>query len=366
MSTRQQTKNTGAQQPQASNLKSLFRTLFITAVCIYIAIPLILLVFPKIVEQVVFLNLLCLPLSYERLNEPLARYNLSHCGHFNLKSGNNVYGAWHLVPTAHENLYAEFDFVTEKRVKDNLLSAKNVILYLHGNGLHRGIRHRINMYKRLQNEMPDHHIITFDYRGFGDTEGWPSEKILTEDAMILFNWVKDHVSTKTKITMWGHSLGSSISTIATAKMIDLCKENQQTCRKPDYLILEGTFTNLRIAASESPLAVLLFPRQLFTYVLDNVLERLDLHLNTELHFKKIDIPVLILHADDDDIISVHHGRDMFAMCEKLDHQNPITFVRLLSHHRCSHNHVSKSGIFIKMLQKFYNDKSENLCKEYHV
>ena len=37
----------------------------------------------------------------------------------------------------------------------------------------------------------DAHVITFDYRGFGDSTGWPmSEEDTTTDAYAVLNWVE--------------------------------------------------------------------------------------------------------------------------------------------------------------------------------
>ncbi|EFO12713.2 hypothetical protein LOAG_15821, partial [Loa loa] len=53
----------------------------------------------------------------------------------------------------------------------------------------------------------DLHVLCLDYRGFGDSPGYPNEAGLIADSVILFNYTKN-LAGKNSIFIWGHSMGS--------------------------------------------------------------------------------------------------------------------------------------------------------------
>lgn len=52
-----------------------------------------------------------------------------------------------------------------------------------------------------------YHVFAIDYRGYGDSTGWPSETGVVKDVMVLFNFIKS-VEKTSKVFLWGHSLGT--------------------------------------------------------------------------------------------------------------------------------------------------------------
>lgn len=95
---------------------------------------------------------------------------------------------YHLLPTSQvqdliqKNQYSSADF-------DELLAnANNIIMYFHGNGATRAMSMRLEVIKKLST-FTDSHVITFDYRGFGDSPGWPSELGTFLDAKAAIHWV---------------------------------------------------------------------------------------------------------------------------------------------------------------------------------
>jgi abhydrolase domain-containing protein 12 len=77
----------------------------------------------------------------------------------NIENGN-------LIPTSNDERELFFD--------KKLASSKRIFVYFHGNAGTRSLSPRIATLKQLSDQL-DSHVITFDYRGFGDSEGWPSE-----------------------------------------------------------------------------------------------------------------------------------------------------------------------------------------------
>lgn len=83
-----------------------------------------------------------------------------------------------------------------------------IILYLHGIFSNRALDHRIGLYKLLQKM--NYHVITFDYRCFGDSDSADLSEIgCVEDSQYVLQWIMEKVkNNSTPIFVWGHSLGS--------------------------------------------------------------------------------------------------------------------------------------------------------------
>lgn len=79
-----------------------------------------------------------------------------------------------------------------------------------------------------------------DYRGYGDSEGSPSEAAMRGDALARFDWVRDQ-HPKRRIAIVGRSLGTAMALHVAAR------------REVDGLILISPFTSLReVAAHHYP------------------------------------------------------------------------------------------------------------------
>ena len=89
-------------------------------------------------------------------------------------------------------------------------TSKGIFIYLHGTSGDRTLNHRVELYRLLQRE--DYHVVTFDYRGFGDSSGsLPSESDAVWDSMAVYDWVCSHLKcskTPVPVYIWGHSLGA--------------------------------------------------------------------------------------------------------------------------------------------------------------
>ncbi|KAF4017374.1 hypothetical protein G4228_009150 [Cervus hanglu yarkandensis] len=86
-----------------------------------------------------------------------------------------------------------------------LCDGNPIIVYLHGSAQHRAASHRLKLVKVLSNG--GFHVLSVDYRGFGDSTGTPTEDGLTADAVCVYEWTKAR-SGPTPVCLWGHSLGT--------------------------------------------------------------------------------------------------------------------------------------------------------------
>ncbi|CAO3586570.1 unnamed protein product [Absidia cylindrospora] len=96
---------------------------------------------------------------------------------------------------------------------------------------------RIDLYKNLMNRYPNLNIFTIDYRGFGDSNGTPSEDGLALDARAAWDWLMSKKVSPDRITIIGHSLGTGVS---TALAHDLSKAGTP----PKTLVLKAAFASI--------------------------------------------------------------------------------------------------------------------------
>ena len=159
-----------------------------------------------------------------------------------------------------------------------------VLLWCHGNAG--------NIIHRLDNLVELHNIglavFLFDYRGYGRSRGRPSEKGLYEDALAAYaHLVDDRGIDPGQIVLFGRSLGAAVAG-------DLASR-----RKAAGLILESAFPSIAAVAKDSVWGL---PGHWLLAARFNLSERMP----------RIGMPVLIIHGDRDQIITMKFGEQVFA------------------------------------------------------
>ncbi|KAF6732011.1 Monoacylglycerol lipase ABHD12 [Oryzias melastigma] len=217
------------------------RILFVLMI-IYLSIPVIVKMFPSIQAKLVFLNFVRVPFFVD-LKRP-QDHGLNHTHNFYLEPESGLKtGVWHTVP---DQMWREAQGKDGAWYLSTLSSAHPVILYLHGNAGTRGGDHRVQLYKVLSSL--GYHVVTFDYRGWGDSEGSPSEGVMTSDALFIYDWLKQQIGKTKRLYIWGHSLGTGVATNLVRRLCDRGSP-------PDALILESPFTNIREEARCHPFSM---------------------------------------------------------------------------------------------------------------
>jgi len=155
--------------------------------------------------------------------------------------------------------------------------AEYTILFSHGNAEDIGDIESLIWYIRDAG----FNVLTYDYRGYGTSEGSPSEKNSYEDINTAYRYLTDLGIEPDKIILQGRSLGGGPS-------VDLA------AREPvGGLIMESTFTS----AFRVVTRIKLLPFDKF----DNI-NKID----------RVTCPVLVIHGKEDRTIDFHHGEALFA------------------------------------------------------
>ncbi|KAI8600942.1 Alpha/Beta hydrolase protein [Dissophora ornata] len=121
-----------------------------------------------------------------------------------------------------------------KHPDDNLARARPTILYLHANAGNMG--HRLSITDVFYRQFGCN-VFMLSYRGYGLSEGSPSEIGLRTDAQTALDYIKKHpVLAETKLVAYGQSIGGAVS-------IDIVARNEDQF---SGLIIENTFLSLVI------------------------------------------------------------------------------------------------------------------------
>ena len=200
---------------------------------------------------------------------------------------------WQMLPRQyHEASHSDFD----KALSDGA----PVVLYLHGNTGTRATTHRVSLYKYLTGTL-GHHVIAFDYRGFGDSKCYPSEEGMMEDALLVWSWLKK-LAPGAQVYIWGHSLGSAAATHLA----------QTLSNRGDILsglILDAPFTNLVEAGQNHPLSLPYWPvMPLFSYL---TFESFKEKFPSDERILDITCPILIMHGHKDRVIPFQLGKKLY-------------------------------------------------------
>lgn len=164
------------------------------------------------------------------------------------------------------------------------------VLFLHGNG--GNISHRpqtIALYHQL-----GLNILILDYRGYGRSEGKPSETGTLLDASAAWRHLRDERSIDAAaILIHGRSLGGGVA---------LALADQLTQNDIDFaaLFVESTFTSIADVGAEK-----------YPWLPVRLLSRI--HYPNKQRIATIKVPVLIAHGPGDELIPFHHGKGLHAV-----------------------------------------------------
>ena len=188
-----------------------------------------------------------------------------------------------------------------------------VTLFLHGNAgnvTHRGAHMRAIAQAGSS-------VLVIDYRGYGRSQGSPSEKGLYADADAGYEYV---ARLGKRVVIHGESLGSAVA-------VDLAS------RKPCAgLVLEAPFSSARAVAAR--VLPLVGPLLIWSY-------------DAKSKIRSVKAPLLVIHGDRDEVIDYSLGRDLFEAANQ-----PKEHRRVEGGH---HNDILESAgpAYVEWLSAFY-------------
>jgi abhydrolase domain-containing protein 17 len=156
--------------------------------------------------------------------------------------------------------------------------ATYTLLYIHGNAEDLGtVRSSLNSFQSW-----GFNVFAYDYRGYGTSNGTPSETHVYQDAEAAYNYLTQQLNIPpNKIIVYGRSIGGGSATELATKHPTIAG-----------LILESTFTSaFRVVV---PFPILPFEK-----------------FNNLAKLHNIHCPILIMHGQADSIIPFHHGETLF-------------------------------------------------------
>ncbi|XP_069016648.1 lysophosphatidylserine lipase ABHD12-like isoform X2 [Embiotoca jacksoni] len=211
------------------------------------------------------------------------------------------------------------------------------------------VNHRVQMVKILS--AAGNHVLSLDYRGFGDSTGEPSEAGLTSDALYLYHWVLQH-SGGSLVCLWGHSLGSGVATNTAVKI-------QEQGSAVEALILEAPYTRIREVVITHPLAKMYWFLPGFQSLLWSTMETINIVFANEENLKCLSSPLLILHAEDDSVVPYHMGQKLYQISlqtkRRLNTQVQVEMISYKAELGFSHSSIYKDPGLSHTVQKFLQD-----------
>ena len=160
-------------------------------------------------------------------------------------------------------------------------------------------------------------VLAYDYRGYGKSDGWPSEEGVYLDAQAAYDSERRRGTPPERLVAFGESLGGAVS-IALART-----------RSCAAVVVVSTFTTMRDVARAhfGPLALLSGGR-----------------FNSRSRLAALCVPIFVAHGDCDEIVPFALGKQLFNAA-----QQPKRFFRAQGAH---HNDVFAAAGLIDAIAAF--------------
>jgi pimeloyl-ACP methyl ester carboxylesterase len=171
------------------------------------------------------------------------------------------------------------------------IATDTVILYCHGNKDHMdGYWTRAELLANTKGKNR-FGVLMIDYRGYGMSEGEPSENGLYADADAAMKWLKNKGLSDSRLIIYGYSMGTAPATKLAAGSYSM---------KPSKLMLEAPFASAETMIQDA--SGLDMPGDFFT----------TLSVNNAEEIKSVSQPFFWIHGEADDFLNIDtHGQVVF-------------------------------------------------------
>lgn len=171
------------------------------------------------------------------------------------------------------------------------INTDTVILYCHGQSKHMDTYY--NRASLLANLSSKHQygVLMMDYRGYGRSEGTPSEMGLSEDVDAAINWLINKGAKGQNTFFYGFSLGCIPVIERTANKTDF---------QPSKIMIESPLGSVAYLA-QSSLIINVDPKFVSSLNFENA----------EI-IKEINQPLLWIHGEEDDYVAIENGEIIYS------------------------------------------------------
>jgi len=276
-------------------LARLLLGLFLLCVVAYILVSIGLVVSPAFQRALLYMHWVKWPRRLQNLEQ-------FHIAHFARRiscrtaDGETLHG-WHLAPTMFGPALAKLqdDEIEREKFFDHKLAdlTDPVILFMHGQAGGRGLPNRLETCRAMASQLQAH-VLIFDYRGFGDSTGSPSQLGLLRDAAAMWQWLGARRSAGALI--YGQSLGSAVAAHFAAQLEDSGGEPAQQLQG---VVLDAPFASIAAAAEVHPWFRIF---QCIPQLRDAMLNKLADKWNSESAVRRVGVPMLIFAPAHDNIV----------------------------------------------------------------
>lgn len=207
-------------------------------------------------------------------------------------------GAWHIT--------------LQNRTLDD--SDRLVFMYCHGNAATRALGIRLQLYNGILKSFPGSELLVFDYRGFGDSTGYPSQEGLLNDARAAWRYLTEERSIPSdRIVVIGQSLGTAVASMLASN--DYIKPKAFMLMSPIVSISNTVYHYLWARILIIPYLVYLFAS------CDDFSAFFKNHIQDDFNVKEILkvhgigskslIPVIYIHGTNDRMVPYDHGEQLY-------------------------------------------------------
>lgn len=200
-----------------------------------------------------------------------------------------IFQATTLPPDFKFNFQQQFEentYTSPEGVKINTLffpvegESKGLIFYCHGN------RRNIKTWGRFVKSFTKngYDVFMWDYRGFGKSEGKPSEDNIFSDAEFLYDKMSEKYP-ENKIIVYGRSLGTGVATKLSAG------------HSPKKLLLETPYYSMADVGKKQ------FPFLPYSLLIKHP-------FRTDRYILKVKCPIHIFHGTDDELVPYESSLDL--------------------------------------------------------
>eukprot|EP00403_Amphidinium_massartii_P002218 CAMPEP_0178380052 /NCGR_PEP_ID=MMETSP0689_2-20121128/5261_1 /TAXON_ID=160604 /ORGANISM="Amphidinium massartii, Strain CS-259" /LENGTH=408 /DNA_ID=CAMNT_0020000177 /DNA_START=32 /DNA_END=1255 /DNA_ORIENTATION=- len=318
---------------------------------LYVVVAFCLLVSPAFQRGLLYMHWV----KWPRRMHQLADFNVAHFARnisCRTEDGETLHG-WHLAPTRHapDLVKVQDEEMLREKFFDHMLAdgSEPVIVFMHGQAGGRGLPNRLETCRAMAAQLQAH-VVVFDYRGFGDSSGSPSQSALMRDSSAMWQWLGDR--RPAGAFLYGQSLGSGVASHFAAHLEEVGGE---AAHRLQALILDVPFASIAAATEVNPIFK---PFQFIPKLKDLLLSRLVDPWNSENAVKHISVPMLIFGAGHDNIVGPEGAARLHAAALRArGHPDPPPScahkdVRLVTLEGTTHYSTHRSNKWLAELSDF--------------